>query len=351
MSKQNFYTLLKRYRNGESSDQENLLVEQWFALLDKEPTELISSDYHALEKKLWRAINKERQYRKPDRKQSVYWRWAMVAATTVGAVLAGLFFTQNSSKDYYTATGKTINFSSDEMPFITVFSGNSDKVITLEDGSEITLTPQSSLEYPSTFNGNTREVYLTGKAFFKVIKDTEHPFLVYTGAVVTKVLGTSFWIDGKNPRKNIEVSVVTGKVTVCDRSENPENTNNPIKGGVILTANQKVKFSDRSKLFELGLVDLPEVIEFNDNDLKDEDIFVFDAVPMTEVIDQLERAYGIDIILENGALGGCLFRGDITSQPLFRKLDLLCSAGNAFYEVRGTRILVKGEPCNSPTPE
>lgn len=350
MSKQNFYTLLKRYRNGESNDQENHLVEQWFALLDNEPTELISTDYQALEKKLWRAINNGHQFRKPYRTQSVYWRGAMVAAT-VGVILTGIFFTNNSSKDYYTTNGKTINYSSEEIPFITVFSGNSDKVITLEDGSEITLTPQSSLEYPSTFSGNTREVYLTGKAFFKVIKNTEHPFLVYTGAVVTKVLGTSFWIDGKNPRKNIEVSVVTGKVTVSDRSENPENTNNPIKGGVILTANQKVKFSDQSKLFELGLVDLPEVIEFNDDDLKDEDIFVFDAVPMIEVIDQLERAYGIEIILENGALGGCLFRGDISSQPLFRKLDLLCSAGNAFYEVRGTRILVKGDPCNSPATE
>lgn len=271
----------------------------------------------------------------------------MVAATVIITVTS-VYFINYSSPKYYAANGRTINNNSKKNHFVTFSSNKAEERIILTDGTEITLTPNSSIEYPSSFNGNTREVYLTGKAFFNVAENKEQPFFVYTGAVVTKVIGTSFWIDGKNTKRNIEVSVVTGKVTVFDRSENPENTYGPVKGGVILTANQKVKFSDQGKLFELGLVDLPEIIEFDESDMPHEEIFIFDSVPMTEVIDKLERAYGIEIILENSALGDCLFRGDISSQPLFKKLDLLCSAGNASYEVRGTKILVTGEPCNNP---
>ncbi|WP_165750296.1 FecR family protein [Cellulophaga sp. Z1A5H] len=85
--------------------------------------------------------------------------------------------------------------------------------VLLQDGSLVYLAPNSSLEYPETFKGKERNVkLLKGNAFFEVTKDPKHPFIIHSGQVKTKVLGTSFHI--RLAEKSCRVSVVTGKVEV-----------------------------------------------------------------------------------------------------------------------------------------
>ena len=67
-----------------------------------------------------------------------------------------------------------------------------------------------------------------------------------------------------------------------------------------------------------------------------------------DVIEKLEKSFGVEIILDNDAMRYCLFTADITQETLFTKLDLLCAAVNATYEVRGTRILISGNGCPPP---
>ncbi|MEZ4906043.1 MAG: FecR family protein, partial [Spirosomataceae bacterium] len=220
-------------------------------------------------------------------------------------------------------------------------------VLRLDDGTEINLAPQSSLKYPAQFKSNNREVFLDGKAFFKVAHNPQKPFLVYTGEVVTKVLGTSFWIDTEGKNKAVEVSVVSGKVSVFQRDARNDFVSEKIKSGVILTPNQKVKYIEGSQAFETSLVENPVLLSKGEKEQEIQPaLFVFDDVPLREVVSQLEKAYGIEIILENENLKNCLFTADITKQPLFVKLDLLCASLNANYEVRGTKILVSGKGCS-----
>ncbi len=84
--------------------------------------------------------------------------------------------------------------------------------ITLEDSSVVRLEPGSSIKY-QLFDGlKARDIYLTGEALFKVVKDRTKPFTVYTGNLATTVLGTQF--DVGEDEKRIMVELYEGKVTV-----------------------------------------------------------------------------------------------------------------------------------------
>lgn len=84
------------------------------------------------------------------------------------------------------------------------------KAVFLPDSSVVELEPNAELRYIEEFRTN-RHITLTGKAFFKVKKDKQHPFRVSCQETTTTVLGTSFTIDG-NIKNTVEVSLYEGRV-------------------------------------------------------------------------------------------------------------------------------------------
>lgn len=93
-------------------------------------------------------------------------------------------------------------------------------VVTLSDGTKVTLNSNSTLEYPTAFLGDKREVMLTGEAYFEVEKDTGKPFIVRTGKTSVRVYGTKFNVNSYNP-VCVMTSLVSGivGVTLEGRSE------------------------------------------------------------------------------------------------------------------------------------
>ena len=231
MSKQHFHTLLSRYRKGECSEQEKRLVEQWFTLLDGEKPHHTYEESQQIENRIWQAIQ---QKQVPVRATKIKklpvlfpWRW-VAAAVLLAIVWGGYQFQQNSITQAKTGSVSE-NQRSNGLLKRTNNTANL-QVIKLEDGTEISLSPKGSIEFPAQFERNKREVFLTGKAFFKVVRNPQKPFLVYTGDVVTKVLGTSFWVNVSDNDRVVEVSVVTGKVSVFQRKKrrntDPQPTGN-----------------------------------------------------------------------------------------------------------------------------
>lgn len=86
----------------------------------------------------------------------------------------------------------------------------------LGDGSSITLNENSRLTYPRTFHGGARVVRLTGQALFKVSHDPNHPFIVQTALVSTRVLGTVFDVKAYQGMQT-RVTLVEGRVIVSDK--------------------------------------------------------------------------------------------------------------------------------------
>ncbi|CAM9971303.1 unnamed protein product, partial [Chrysoparadoxa australica] len=66
------------------------------------------------------------------------------------------------------------------------------RTIKLSDGTMIKLNVGSSLEYPESFNQTSRRVTLVGEAYFDVAENTQKPFIIESGDLITEVIGTSF---------------------------------------------------------------------------------------------------------------------------------------------------------------
>lgn len=91
--------------------------------------------------------------------------------------------------------------------------------ISLPDGSTIWLQPNSQIKYPEKFTDEYREVEFSGKAYFKISKNPDKPFIVHASNVDISVLGTQFYVKA-NPEKDlIETGLVSGSVKVSDSKE------------------------------------------------------------------------------------------------------------------------------------
>lgn len=226
--------------------------------------------------------------------------------------------------------------------------------LVLEDGSTVKLTPNSSLSFPEHFVTGKREVYLTGEAFFVITKNPNKPFLVYYNNIVTRVLGTSFTIKTNTSTKNVEVSVITGKVQVFENkymvADNPSHKD--VKS-VILKPNQKAMYNAKLHDFETTLADsihalpsYPDMDMYVKNGIGRESFFFQKATSLKQIFSQLEAVYGIEIIVDNENIYNCVFTGDISKQEMLKKLNIVCLTIGATYEVKGTKILVSGNGCN-----
>lgn len=87
------------------------------------------------------------------------------------------------------------------------------KHLRLSDGSEVWLNAKSSLSYPLRFSSSERKVNLKGEAYFKIAHDPKHPFIVASGNLRTRVLGTEFNVRCYNDQ-DAHVTLVKGSVEV-----------------------------------------------------------------------------------------------------------------------------------------
>lgn len=94
---------------------------------------------------------------------------------------------------------------------------NDIRLIRLPDGSRVWLNEGTKIEYPENFDGSTRNIVLTGEAFFEVEKDSSKPFIISSGLIKTTVLGTSFNVKAYNGTVPL-VEVRTGKVKVENKN-------------------------------------------------------------------------------------------------------------------------------------
>lgn len=124
----------------------------------------------------------------------------VAAALLLIAVLVtgGLFWSakQTASHLYATSTGER-------------------RTLVLKDGSHVTLDTDTRLSV--TFSPQTRQLTLVhGRAFFRVAKDPDRPFLVTTPDGIVRATGTQFSVYEHDDA--IEVTLVEGHVTVTPDS-------------------------------------------------------------------------------------------------------------------------------------
>lgn len=96
--------------------------------------------------------------------------------------------------------------------------------VVLADGSKMMLGPSSKLIYPSSFQSQTRKVFLIGSVYADIESDHTKPFIVSAGNLEVKVLGTEFHLTSYNEDSEAEVALVDGAVTLHNKSNNMDVT-------------------------------------------------------------------------------------------------------------------------------
>lgn len=343
MDRREFRQLLKRYLDNSCTEEERRIVNQWYQLLDPGNHAISDTELSEVEDRLWSKIHSATistasvQHSKSNK---ISWLKYGAAACLIGAIGLIAFIGFQTKKK--TASNDKLVITKVNQGFLEA-ANNSDtaKGIALEDGSFVTIYPGSKLAYPKHFESNKREVYLDGDAFFSVSKNPNRPFFVYNNRIVTQVLGTSFGIHKNNGQ--VEVAVKTGRVAVYENKE--EISLNEVQqksNGVIITPNQKVTYYQQERHFVTSIVDQPTPVA-REAELKILETHLnYNETPLNKVLDDLENTYELEIVLENDKIKNCLFTGDLTSQNLFNKLESICLVFNASYEIKGTKILLKG---------
>jgi ferric-dicitrate binding protein FerR (iron transport regulator) len=344
MNRKAFYHLLERYLNDTCTEEERKLVEQWYELLDDDQAPDVSSEeakrrMHALWPKIKAELNEPEEavmdVPVPPRTMPIWLRWSGAAALIAGLALgAGWWWTHSPDQN-----GPVPQKLMAKLQHAENHGANADTIY-LDDNSMVVLEPQARLYYPERFDGQRREVYLEGNAFFSIAGRPEQPFYVYSKKIVTHVLGTSFLIRTNAVTEHIEVSVRSGKVAVYEEGEAATATERKQwTNGVILEPNQKAIYNTGDRHFTTTLVDDPLPVPTENS--AQEPNFIFDETPMPEVIARLESAYHVKIVLENKNLAASLFSGDIKGQNLYDQLEIICQSIQATYEVKDASIFIK----------
>ncbi|GAB3318431.1 hypothetical protein GCM10027299_09920 [Larkinella ripae] len=257
------------------------------------------------------------------------WRLAIAAVFALVAGLGWYYSTRQPTLAtpvvYDSRAGQLVETSNETQHFLR---------LVLNDSSEVLLSPKSRLRYPSQFSGNARVVYLQGEGSFSVTHQNQ-PFIVHAGDMITRVLGTRFVVKAYERDKKITVQVLSGKVSVYKSKPERMADAKEVKG-LILNANQAAIFEKSDGNLTKTLVAHPAPIQRKAKDIP----FVYDEVPLPVILRELEKSYGIPIQFDEQAFEASKITAILSSESLYEKLDLLCKAASASYEITDGQIII-----------
>ena len=232
-------------------------------------------------------------------------RWVSlaVAASVVLLVAIGLNWDRLFGEEierYVTAVGQT-------------------ERIALPDGSIVHLNAQSELEYPSKNWVRERVVRLKGEAYLEVKKGNS--FIVETPTGTIRVLGTAFTV---NSQENwLAVQCFQGRVRVEDQSGDQQT----------LAKGQAVRFHSSKEPFNWN-------IDPNSSPKWEEGISRFQQTSLSEVLNALERQFGIEIEGKTED-SNMLYTGSFVHDDLQLALKMVLEPLNLSYEIQGDKVLIK----------
>lgn len=179
----------------------------------------------------------------------------------------------------------------------------------LSDNTHIWLNSGSTLIYPARFNGKSRDVELSGEAYFDVSYDPESPFHVKTPHLTVEVLGTSFNVEAIEYNNNVNVTLVEGKVNL----QNEE--------GTVLTQlkpGENANFKLNEKILSIKQVDTDYYTSWKEGYL------VFKDETLEEIARKFERWYSVKVVFDNESIKQTKYTGTILkNKPIDQVLEIL----------------------------
>ncbi|MEP7259489.1 MAG: FecR domain-containing protein [Flavitalea sp.] len=249
------------------------------------------------------------------------------SSITLDSATSGVLSTQGSAKVVLSngqVAYKTENMRSSETVYNTMSTPNGRQYkLLLPDGTAVWLNAASSITYPTAFTGKERKVSITGEAYFEVTKDPSKKFLVSAVGAITEVLGTHFNFNAYNDEKDLKVSLLEGAVKV-------------IKDETVsmLAPGEQAQIRANGQSIINKNIDLDEVMAWKNG------LFYFDRTNLMTIMLQVERWYDADIIYQ-GDVKEMNFSGAIPrKENISEVLKMLELTGVIHFRVEGKKVYV-----------
>jgi len=345
--------LIYKYIIGTLSSDENKHLQNW---LEESPTnraffeKIYNSDKISSQYDLYQSIDEKKAYERflmltnqKGRRFTIQPLLKYAAIFVVALSITLTFFIKNNGRQYDTPTitpgsyqavlvtnsGAKINLNSDTINKLQInkdtwvdnhngnlsYSENSissndteyntviiprggEYKITLADDTKVHLNSQSELRYPTTFNGNSRNVYLKGEGYFDIAPDAQRPFFVHANGLKIKQYGTGFNVYSRDIN-TIDVVLVHGSVSVIT----PDN-----KHAYKMEPSQLAHYNSKNNKVDIQTVDINTYIGWTKGR------FVFENKSLSNIMEALSLWYNFDYEFDKAVLEEIKFTGNVSKE-------------------------------------
>lgn len=232
---------------------------------------------------------------------------------------------QNKSQLNYTgvATIEKLVYNTLNVPYGKRFD------LVLSDGTHVFLNSGTSLRYPIKFiAGEPRDVFLRGEAYFDVIKDEKHPFIVHADKMEVEVLGTKFNVSYYSEDESINTVLVQGSVGL--NHDEIDSTSTPI----LLTPGYKAEWDKLSSEISIEKVDTRIYTAWIEGKL------IFRNTTFRQIRNTLTRHYNVTIKNNNHDLDAQLFDATFDIENINEIMETFSKSYAIDYEIVDNQIQI-----------
>ena len=204
------------------------------------------------------------------------------------------------------------------------------KVVHLPDGSIVILNKSSTMTYRTGETG-ARDIVLNGEAYFDIVHRAEQPFLVHTGKILTRVLGTTFNIKAYPMERSIEVTVDHGKVQVLNGGTNMG----------LLSDKQQIRYDLGRESCQTHRVSLQPVMAWKPVEIS------FDDITMAEAARRIGERFKVGFNFVNPVLKECRITATFYMEDdLDQIMTVICGVNQSRFAIGGNTVKIDGKGCN-----
>lgn len=363
--------LLKKYKEGNSTEKESALLESWYIAGDNEETDLTIEQLDEAKSQVWAALPIHQREKRTIRLWPKTSRIISAAVLLICLSFCLYFFINKNnvptkinenvvkilpggnkatltladgvsislndvnngkigdqagssifkSEDGHVTYNSNNSKAEEQLNLLTVPNGGYYN-LTLVDGTKVWLNAASSLKYPTAFNDNERIVELTGEGYFEVAHNAHKPFKVIANNQTVQVLGTHFNINAYHDENSIATTLAQGSVKVSTK-------NGSVK---VLTPGQQANVM--GDLITVKTVDVDNATAWIHNN------FVFNNEDMGSIMRKISRWYDVEVQCPS-ELSRTVFSGSVSRfKNINQVLKIMELTESVHFKFEGRRITV-----------
>lgn len=325
--------LIDKYLSGQATNEEKEFLEAYYEYFEKEGAILETATAQQKEQlkqqmlaAIMQRVGQPKQagkmapnvLRQAPRRQPVWRTFARIAAiVVVGAMLS-----------FYFMTDDPVGLITGNQTITAVADQGQPKDIFLPDGSIVTLNEGSTLSYPSQFDESNRQVELKGEGYFDITHNASQPFIVNSGKVNVRVLGTAFNVKAKPDDEQVEVTVARGKVQVSENSKEDRALGT-------ITANQQISYDIATGNFTQTNLEAEKATEWKPAQ------YTMDNVTLTEAARIIKKRFDKEVVFEGEEQPDYTFTASFYERDTLEELlTVISKVTNTEYRIEGNRVII-----------